>query len=80
MTKADPSIPAAPTVQVIERMFTLMDVLASKEEAISLKEISENGSPALGTRILFGVFGLLAFTTPAKCLSTHWPLEESRDG
>ncbi|MBP6444668.1 MAG: SRPBCC domain-containing protein [Gemmatimonadales bacterium] len=46
----------------------------------TLKEIIENGSPALGTRILFGVFGLLAFTTPAKCLSTHWPLEESRDG
>ena len=30
-----------PTIQVIERMFALIDVLASKEEAISLKEISE---------------------------------------
>ena len=31
---------AAPTVQVIERIFTLMDVLASREEAMSLKDIS----------------------------------------
>jgi len=30
-----------PTVQVIERMFTLIDILASREEAMSLKEISE---------------------------------------
>ena len=41
MQKKDVSIPTAPTVQVIERMFMLMDVLASREEAISLKEISE---------------------------------------
>src|SRR5512133_4082854 len=34
-------IPSTPTVQVIERMFTLMDVLASRKESISLKEISE---------------------------------------
>ena len=54
MTKADPSIPAAPTVQVIERMFTLMDVLASKEEAISLKEISEKAGlhPSTTHRLL----------------------------
>jgi IclR family transcriptional regulator, carbohydrate utilization repressor len=30
-----------PTVQVIERLFTLLDILAGKEEAMSLKEISE---------------------------------------
>jgi len=30
-----------PTVQVIERMFTLIDILASREEAMSLQEISE---------------------------------------
>ena len=30
-----------PTVQVIERMFTLLEILASREEAVSLKEISE---------------------------------------
>lgn len=41
MRKTDSSIPATPTVQVIERMFALMDVLASREEAISLKEISQ---------------------------------------
>ncbi len=41
MRKIDTSIPSTPTVQVIERMFALMDVLASREEAISLKEISE---------------------------------------
>lgn len=41
MQKKDSSIPTTPTVQVIERMFMLMDVLASREEAISLKEISE---------------------------------------
>jgi len=54
MTKADPSVPAAPTVQVIERMFTLMDVLASKEEAISLKEISEKAGlhPSTTHRLL----------------------------
>jgi DNA-binding IclR family transcriptional regulator len=39
----------APTVQVIERMFTLMDVLASREEAISLKEISEKAGLHLST-------------------------------
>jgi DNA-binding IclR family transcriptional regulator len=41
MRKTDSSIPATPTVQVIERMFALMDVLSSREEAVSLKEISE---------------------------------------
>jgi len=41
MRKSDPGIPSVPTVQVIERMFTLIDILASREEAMSLKEISE---------------------------------------
>ena len=41
MQKLNTTIPTAPTVQVIERMFMLMDVLASREDAISLKEISE---------------------------------------
>jgi DNA-binding IclR family transcriptional regulator len=40
MRKSDPSMPATPSVQVIERMFALIDVLASREEAIPLKEIS----------------------------------------
>lgn len=41
MKKTDSSISSTPTVQVIERMFMLMDVLASREDAISLKDISE---------------------------------------
>lgn len=41
MRNTDSSITTPPTVQVIERMFMLIDVLASREEAISLKEISE---------------------------------------
>jgi len=41
MKKTDLSKPATPTVQVIERMFTLLDILASREETLSLKEISE---------------------------------------
>jgi DNA-binding IclR family transcriptional regulator len=46
--------PATPTVQVIERLFALMDVLASREEAISLKEISEKTGlhPSTAHRIL----------------------------
>ncbi len=49
MRKADSSIATTPTVQVIERMFTLIDVLASREEAISLKEISEKSGLHLST-------------------------------
>ncbi len=41
MSKSETSVPSTPTVQVIERMFALMDVLASRKESISLKEISE---------------------------------------
>ena len=49
MRKPESGLPSAPTVQVIERMFTLMDVLASREEAISLKEISEKSGLHLST-------------------------------
>lgn len=54
MKKKDPNVPATPTVQVIERMFTLIDVLASREEAVSLKEISEKAGlhPSTTHRIL----------------------------
>ena len=47
-------VPATPNIQVIERMFALIDVLASKEEAISLKEISEKTGlhPSTTHRIL----------------------------
>ena len=48
------TVPASPNIQVIERMFSLIDVLASKEEAISLKEISEKTGlhPSTTHRIL----------------------------
>ena len=54
MVKKDPDLPTTPTVQVIERMFTLIDVLASREEALSLKEISEKAGlhPSTAHRIL----------------------------
>ena len=41
MRKIDSNETITPTVQVIERMFAIMDVLASREEAVSLKEISQ---------------------------------------
>jgi DNA-binding IclR family transcriptional regulator len=54
MKTREPDTAATPTVQVIERMFTLMNVLASREDAISLKEISEKTGlhPSTAHRIL----------------------------
>ena len=54
MKKKDSQAPAKPTIQVIERMFALIDVLASREEAVSLKEISEKTGlhPSTTHRIL----------------------------
>ncbi len=54
MTKHIPDIHSKPTVQVIERMFTLIDVLASREESMSLKDISEKAGlhPSTAHRIL----------------------------
>jgi DNA-binding IclR family transcriptional regulator len=54
MRKAEAPSPVAPTIQVIERLFSLMDVLASREDAISLKEISEKTGlhPSTAHRIL----------------------------
>lgn len=45
---------ADPSIQVIGRIFTLIDVLAGREEAISLKEISEKTGlhPSTAHRIL----------------------------
>ena len=43
------SVPATPSIQVIERMFALIDVLASREDAMSLKEISEKTGLHLST-------------------------------
>ena len=52
--KKDTALTATPTIQVIERMFTLIDVLASREDAISLKEISQKTGlhPSTAHRIL----------------------------
>lgn len=54
MKTKDPSSTAKPSVQVLERMFAVMDVLASREEAVSLKEISEKTGlhPSTAHRIL----------------------------
>ena len=54
MRSQDSPKPATPSIQVIERMFTLIDVLASREEAVSLKEISEKTGlhPSTAHRIL----------------------------
>jgi len=41
MRKTDSSKHVTPTIQVIERMFALIDVLASREEPVPLKEIAE---------------------------------------
>ncbi|MCM3565562.1 IclR family transcriptional regulator [Hydrogenophaga intermedia] len=54
MIKRTDTTPAAPTVQVLERMFNLLEVLASREEPVSLKEISEKTGlhPSTAHRIL----------------------------
>ncbi|WP_103044836.1 IclR family transcriptional regulator domain-containing protein [Comamonas faecalis] len=54
MKKRPEDMPTKPTVQVLERMFQLIDVLASREEAITLKEISERTGlhPSTTHRIL----------------------------
>jgi len=54
MTKRSETLPSTPTVQVIERMFNLLEVLASREEPVSLKEISEKTGlhPSTAHRIL----------------------------
>jgi DNA-binding IclR family transcriptional regulator len=54
MRKPTNGQPATPTIQVIERMFALIDVLASREEPVSLKEISEKTGlhPSTTHRIL----------------------------
>jgi len=55
MKKSDGGLkPATPAIQVIERMFSVIDVLASREEAVSLKEVSERTGlhPSTTHRIL----------------------------
>jgi IclR family transcriptional regulator, carbohydrate utilization repressor len=54
MRPTDTSVAATPTIQVIERIFAVMNVLASKEESVSLKEVSEKTGlhPSTTHRIL----------------------------
>lgn len=54
MRKPLPDTHLTPTIQVIERMFALIDVLASREEPMSLKEISQQTGlhPSTTHRIL----------------------------
>lgn len=54
MKKPESITPAAPTVQVIARMFTLLEILATREESVSLKEISDKSGlhPSTAHRIL----------------------------
>ncbi len=54
MRNTEISPPATPTVQVLERMFNLLEILAEREEAVSLKEISEKSGlhPSTAHRIL----------------------------
>jgi DNA-binding IclR family transcriptional regulator len=54
MTKRIDTQTAVPTVQVIERMFNLLEILATHEEPVSLKEIAiESGlHPSTAHRIL----------------------------
>lgn len=54
MSKAEAGLPAVPTVQVIERMFRLIEILAGREETLSLKEISARAQlhPSTAHRIL----------------------------
>lgn len=54
MSKNNHDLPSVPAVQVIERIFCLIDVLASRKDAVSLKEISEKSGlhPSTAHRIL----------------------------
>ncbi|MDO5624583.1 MAG: IclR family transcriptional regulator [Pseudomonadota bacterium] len=54
MRRSRPDAHATPTIQVIERMFSLIDVLASRTDPMSLKDISEQTGlhPSTTHRIL----------------------------
>jgi len=54
MTKRSDLQPSTPTVQVIERMFNLLEVLSSREDPVSLKDIAEKTGlhPSTAHRIL----------------------------
>jgi len=46
----------------------------------TLKHVIETGKPSFGTRVLFGVFRIMAVTTPKKCLSGNWPVNQPSEG
>ena len=46
----------------------------------TLKAVIETGRPAFGTRVLSGVFKLMAPMTPKKCLSKNWPVDRPAEG
>jgi DNA-binding IclR family transcriptional regulator len=54
MTHPKDTHPMTPTVQVIERMFTLLDILSQHEEPVSLKDIAQQAGlhPSTTHRIL----------------------------
>lgn len=54
MRHKDDNAPATPSVQVMERMFLLINILAAKEDALTLKEISDKAGlhPSTAHRIL----------------------------
>ena len=54
MQTPEPKTKATPTIQVIERVFALIDLLSSRQEAMNLKEISEKTGlhPSTAHRIL----------------------------
>ena len=46
----------------------------------TLKAIIENGKPSAGTRMLYGVFKVLApVMTPKQCLAEQWPFDSDSD-
>jgi uncharacterized protein YndB with AHSA1/START domain len=44
----------------------------------TLKKIVESGRPALGTRVLYGLFKALEPVSPKRCKAENWPLEARR--
>lgn len=42
----------------------------------TMKQIVEKGRPALGTRLLYRIFGLLSFLNPKRTRSENWPLPD----
>ena len=40
----------------------------------TLKSVIETGKPSFGTRMLFGLFKVLAPLNPKRCRSENWPV------